>query len=485
MRTKIVGRESELASLRTRFESSKSELVVIYGRRRVGKSAIIHQFLQSLNSSPKSTALVSAKSNRARTLAFEALEGQGTPDQLTHFSGRLKQQIPHALPKNARFESWDEAFDFLTLYISQQDAKTVIVFDEFQWMAAGQSKLVALIKYYWDNHWKNQKVMLILCGSIASFMVKKVLRSKALYGRFSLQMQIRKLTASAALEMFRGKIPKLEILKYLIVFGGVPKYLEEIDLKRSFEQNLEELFFSDNALYLDEFAKIFDVHFKAPRTYLKIIQTLNNRTLGLEEISKALKMRSSGGVRAYLENLELSEFIRPYHTFLNGDSRYVRYKLSDEFTNFYRRFVAPNRGVIANGGGRHLFRNKILKQLQPWLGLAFESYIINNALYVAERLGFADKVESFGPYYRKGESGIQVDLIYYRSDDTISVCEMKLQSAPISTEVIPAFEAKLKRLPPLKKSVRIHKVLIAANGISEALRVADYFDTVATADALF
>ena len=474
MRIDIKGREDELARLKEKYSSKKSELIVIYGRRRVGKSSLIQSFINRRRTSTTKQALA---------LTFEGLENQKTPAQIKHFTARLKAQIKDPLLQRVEFENWSEVFDFLTTYFSEQKEKTIVAFDEFQWMAANQTKLVALVKYYWDNHWKQSKVMLILCGSIASFMVKKVIRSNALYGRFSLELHLKKLTISECREFFPSARSADSVLRLILVFGGVPKYLEEINMKLSFEQNLETLFFAENALFLEEFDKIFNVHFKEPKNYLTIVKALHRKALNLEEISQKLKMKSSGGVRAYLENLEMAEFIQPSFSYLNNSGKSGKYRLADEFINFYTNFVLPNKRIIKSGGGRKLFRNKIAKQLTPWFGIALENYIINNGIYFAEKMGFGDLVESFGGYYNKKES-VQIDLIYLRSDKTVPICEIKFRQQTISTEVIPEYELKLKKLP-LKPNYSIHKVLIAPNGVTEALRLSEYFDEILTSEELF
>jgi uncharacterized protein len=473
MRKKI-GRERELKSLKEKYASKKSELVVIYGRRRVGKSYLIQQFIDTVKSKTSPVPLV-----------FEGLENQRTTEQIKHFVSLLKNQFKDDLLQRAEFQNWHQLFDFLTSYFGAQQTKgkVIVAFDEFQWMAASQSKLVALIKYYWDNRWKQCNVMLILCGSIASFMVKKVMRSKALYGRFSLQLHVKKLLAHEVHQFFPKTKSLDEVLRFLLIFGGVPKYLEEIEMGKSFEQNLERLFFNENALFLEEFDKIFNVHFKEPRNYLNIVKALQKRTLNLDQIARHLKMKSSGGVKAYVENLELAEFVRSAYSYKKNQIRYTKYKLADEFVCFYTAFVLPHKRIIAEGGGRSLFVNKIKNQLSIWLGFAFENYFLNNALYFADIMGFADKVESFGAYYGKKE-GVQIDLVYLRSDKTLSLCEMKCRTEIVSTEVIPEFEAKLKKFPR-PKNYSIHKLLIAPNGASEALRKAEYFDQIVTSEDLF
>lgn len=469
MRTKLYGREYELKLLKNAYESSKAELAVVYGRRRVGKSYLIKQFAAD-----------------KKHLLFEGIEGEPTIGQIENFQLQLKRQIKNPLLQKAKFETWNEIFDFLTSYFSEQAAneKLILIFDEFQWMAAQQSKLVALLKFYWDNHWKSKNIYFILCGSIASFMVKKVIYSKALYGRITQQLQVKKLLPSGIKKFFKKKRSTDEILKYTLILGGVPKYLEDIDLNRSFEQNIQTLFFDPNALYLDEFEKIFNVHFKEPRTYLKIIKSMDKKTLSLDEIAKLLNSKSSGGLKTYLDNLELAEFIRSTTSYESSTSKYPRYKVSDEFSWFFIKYILPNARIIHAGGGNSLFKSKIIHQWEPWFGFAFENFCINNAILIAQLADFADKVESFGPFFRKSEPGVQVDLIFKRTDNVITICEMKYRNKKITADVISEVNQKINKLK-IPKGYTIEKILIAPNGASHELIQSCFFNKIITLSDFF
>ncbi len=463
----VYGRDDSFKQLDQAYKSKKSELVVVYGRRRVGKSTLVENFTQL---------------EKKHCLLFEGLERLPTNEQVAHFTDQLKSQIHDQLLQKAHFSNWSEVFDYLTNHLSKQEKKVIIFFDEFQWMAAGQSKLVSLIKFYWDNHWLKLNVMMILCGSIASFMVKNVLRSKALYGRITLQMRLTKLDLSAAHQIIGTRRSKWEALKYLMILGGVPKYLKDISPSKSFEQNISNLFFSSSALYQDEFAKIFNVHFKAPATYLKIVKILDRNAMTLEEISNKMKLKSSGGVKAYLSNLELAEFVRSYIPFdKDSKSSMIKYRLADEFLIFYIKFVMPHMRTIEHGGGELLFENKILKEWRPWLGFAFENFCQNHALFFAKHMGFLQKVESFGPYFQKSSPGFQLDLVYKRTDDTITCCEIKFSDHPIGVEVVGQMNRKLALLNVSKK-VTIEKALIAPFGADDSLLKLGHFDHIITID---
>lgn len=462
-----MGRKEELLLLERGYASARAELMVLYGRRRVGKSALVRFFCET-----------------HPHLMFEGIEGQTTQSQVESFTRQLKSQIQDPLLQKARFDRWEDVFDYLTGYFRTQSKKQVVFFDEFQWMAAGHSKLVSLIKYYWDNHWKHSSVMLILCGSIASFMVKKVIRSKALYGRATLQMKVRKLSPRPSMELMNLQSCETA-LRFLLVFGGVPKYLEEVNSRRSFEQNLEHLFFEQNSIFLDEFSKIFNVHFKEPRGYLNIIHVLNRKSLSLEEIAKALKVRSSGGLKTYLENLELADFIRSYNLYDQpGKAKYTKYRVSDEFILFYLKYVQPNLKLIENGSGKDIFRSTCASSIDPWLGFVFENFCINQASEIARLLEFNQYVMSFGPLFQRTKPGFQIDLLFKRKDRVIVICEIKHQKAEINTQVIPEVEAKIKKFK-LPKGYTIQKALISSSNPAQSLVDAQYFDYFVTAQDLF
>jgi hypothetical protein len=215
----FVGRKREIEILRQHYGSDNPTLMALYGRRRVGKSELIKHFIKN-----------------KQHLAFEGLEGESSKNQIAFFSRQLKQQINNPLLAKAKFQSWEEIFDFMTDHLKNQkkSEKIVIFFDEFPWMACSQTKLVSLVKFYWDRDLKRLNVMFILCGSVSSYMVRNVIRSNALYGRVNLQLKLEKLRPDEGVFLFKKKRSKDEILKYLMLLGGVPKYLEEIDLNISF-----------------------------------------------------------------------------------------------------------------------------------------------------------------------------------------------------------------------------------------------------------
>jgi hypothetical protein len=343
-------------------------------------------------------------------------------------------------------------------------------------MAAGRQKLVSLIKYYWDNHWKEKNVMLILCGSVASFMVKKVLSSKALYGRINLEILLKSLLPWEAAQLFEGKRSKEEILKYLLVFGGVPKYLEEIHLEKSFNQNINKLCFRKNSLMINEINRIFYSQFRETKTYLSIVRLLENGIYSANEISRKLSIASGGGLKDYLKNLELAEIIRSYIPFDKSiKTKFRKYTISDEFLIFYFKFMEPNLRTIEESGSQRLFEAFSGDNLETWLGFAFERFCVKHAAFFSKVMGFEDEVLIASPYFKRDSRQFQVDLIYKRMDHVITVCEIKHNNKKISPSIIPEMEArqKLLEIPP---GYTVDRALISLYGPDKSLLETGYFN---------
>lgn len=469
----FLGREAELKNLEDRYKSKQGHIVCVYGRRRIGKSSLIEEFI--------------SRGNKP-CYKFEGLENIRTPGQIQNFISALAEQSEKDYISSLQMHKWEEVLTYFTnefIKNRKSKSKLVIVLDELQWLAAKQSKLIALLKYYWDNHWKNANVLLILCGSVASYMVDRVIRSKALYGRIDLEILLRQLYPQEAKLFFRNKKSKQEILKYLMVFGGVPKYLELIDLKKSFNQNINDLCFSPEAYMLEEASKVFYSQFKETDIYLSIVELLKDKIYSFSEISTKLKLASGGGLKRYLRNLENANIIFAYSpSIFLPIAHNVKYKLSDEYLIFYFKFIYPNISIIKKEGMSKIFEKRCEISWQPWLGFAFERFCIRHAMYLASIMGFADEVIDFAPYFSKSDHSFQIDLLYIRTDNVIVVCEIKYHEAPVGTQVIPEMERKIKLLKyPSKFSIQ--KAIISLNGLDEALVNSEYFDYQISLEDMF
>lgn len=452
----FVGRDYYLKKLNDFYHEKTGRIVVLYGRRRIGKSELIHHFCEKKN-----------------FLYFEGLEHETTKSQIENFTYNLAEQLNQPHLKNTKFSNWNEVFTFLTQNVFNKKEKCILALDELQWLAAGQVKLINQIKSFWDQHWKKQNVFLVLCGSIAHFMVKKVIRSKALYGRIDCEILVEGLGPSEVRQLLPRRNVN-EVLLYSMVLGGVPKYFDLIQSNKSFEQNINRLMFQEGGFFTDEVEKVFYSQFREHRTYKAIVENLVKYNLSLEEISEAIKYTSGGSLKSFLDNLELAGFVQMYVSLDSQSQKSKKYKLADEFLIFYFKFIRPNQKLIKNNKTIDFFSKLVTPVWNSWLGISFELFCVKNSFAISEKLGFSDKVIKSGPLFSK-KKGFQFDLVYYRSDKTISLCEIKYNESQIDTEVIKDFNQKLSKFRP-PKGHSVEKIIITKNGISKSLLNSGYFD---------
>jgi len=462
----MIGRSDELALLERQYGQKNSSLVVSYGRRRVGKSYLISHFVKT-----------------RPHFSFEATEGLSAQDQIYEFSKALSDCFGDVLPLKVRFEHWSDIFDYLSMRLKQRKGKKrfVVVFDEFQWMAQGRGGLVSILKKFWDTEWKSLNIMLILCGSVASFMVGRVLKSTALYGRTTLELKVRPLKISESFLFFPKTRSQNEIYNYLIVFGTIPKYLEMLDHSRSFQINLENTCFKPDGIWLDEFERVFCSQFKKASHYTRIVRALAQKKLSLEGLSVLTRVPSGGGLKRYLNHLVDADFISEEFQVLRGSSAKNRkYYLSDPFLRFYFSFIEPNHSRIKKAGFVGLSGQILSIGYESFRGLAFENLIKSHALEFAQKFNFATLVKDWGGLHRAGGAGYQFDLAFLRTDGVLVLCEIKWSRHPINKSVIVDFEQKLSRLGALKlgslKNISIEKALISFNTISASVKNSKYFD---------
>ncbi len=464
----FIGRSTEIQDLNRFYREPGSKLIVIYGRHRVGKSRLIEQFMIGKDH-----------------LRFEGLEQGRTQTQINQLIADLSRQVNDPLLRNLKLDSWIPVFDYFTQLFAKNQKKSILFLDELQWLAANQTKLISLIKKYWDLHWSKQNIMLILCGSVSSFMIKRVVSSKALYGRINWELCLQPLDPAETFQLLDGKRSLDEILQYSIILGGIPKYLNEINPKKSLDQNMNALFFVQNGLLVNEYQRIFYSQFKEHKTYENIVRYLKNSPRFLEEIADHLKTPSGGGVKSYLENLEKALFITSYVPYNKGENSKLRkYKLTDEYLRFYFKYVEPHLKLIANNKKRELFNQFIKPVWSPWLGFAFENFCLKNALYLAELMGFGDQVIQWGPYFHRKDLEFQIDLIYLRMDKVVTLCELKYTHELIPVTVVHEVEKKCKLLE-VPRGYTLEKALISRMGPDESLKQLNYFHHLIQATDFF
>jgi len=469
----IIGRKYEIELLQRMKRSKKAELIILYGRRRVGKSFLLEQITQN-----------------GSAFYFEAIKGLSLQDQITHFLSQIEKKINKRIPSA---KTWQEAFDIFSDFLLK--GNHVVVFDEFPWMCSEKKELVAILKFYWDRKWKkNSGLKLILCGSVANFMIKHLVHSEALHNRKTLEIHLDPLPSNEAIEFFKGKRSLFEITKFLMIFGGIPKYLEQIDPNESLENNLDRLSFTKHGFFISEFETIFKEQFKTIRRYEKIVELLSRNKLSKEELQHETNSGRGGSFSTSLHQLEMAGFIIKEPSLSFGDqaikTRTIRYILSDEWLRFYFRYIKKNLTVIKKQTALGLSSKILGKSFSNYLGLTFELFCKKNISQVLKYLNIEPtSVIEIGPYFKQGsrlreENGVQIDLCLKRKGHILTIIECKFSEKKVGVEIISEIEEKIKNMK-IPHSFSVEKVLISANGISLELEERDYFHKVMTIEDFY
>lgn len=464
----FIGREEELQALRAAIASPEARIALVHGRRRIGKTSLIRQ---AIGNEP--------------ALFIEGLENQSTKAQIASFMDQASRQLRVKLGEAA---TWQEAL--MELHRALGRRRMVIVLDEFQWMANYRYELVSVLKMAWDNCLgRAPGRTLVLCGSIASFMITKVLRSSAFYGRTDVAIHLQgfRLAETARLLKRRGFD---EVLDAQCFTGGVPKYLELLAAAPSVSLGMERQAFTPGGYFVEEYGRIFVSHFGRNAEYERLIRALAASLHGLNrrELAAKAEVEEGGMLSQRLYDLEAAGFIASHRPFDKGpDSRLLRYDLSDPWISFYHSFMRARMRQIREGGARSLQMVRHTGAFHSWMGRAFELVCLRHRALIAEILGFHGVEHESGPWFRaprKGLGGLQIDLAFDRADKVITLCEMKRQITPLGRSVIAEVERKAEMLRASHPGRTIQPVLVVDGPVSREVASSGYFYRIIQASEL-
>jgi len=426
----IVGRKQELSILEEKLLSDSAEFIAVYGRRRVGKTYLIRQFfIQQTGVYFEQTGL-----------------NQGTlQEQLTIFSQMLSQTFYRGIsittPKN-----WMEALQRLTVAINDlpKNKRVTLFFDELPWLATHKSGFIKALEYYWNTNWTNRKkLILIVCGSAASWMIENVIYAKGgLHNRITAKIPLQPFTLKETefyLTSLGINLNRQQILQIYMAIGGIPHYLKSIKKGFSAAQNIDALCFKQNGLLFKEFEILFHSLYEEPDSYIKLIRTMAQTSKGInrEDLIEKSKIPSGGSLNTMLRSLEDAGFITTYLP-VGHVKRGVHYRVVDEYTLFYLTWIEPMRNKsLGTSVASHFWESLIKKPFwNSWAGYAFESICYKHTDAIKKVLGL-NHIPSFCSNWQyqpkkktTEEEGAQIDLVFDRDDGCITLCEIKYNEKP-------------------------------------------------------
>lgn len=470
MSKKYIGRDRILDQLKTLEHKDKASLVVIKGRRRIGKSRLAEEFGKDKVFIPFT--------------GYPPTADATSQDQLNSFS----EQLCHNFKKSPRtFLSWSDAFNALGNALSEHtlNRKTVVLFDEISWMAHKSPKFLGQFKIWWDlNHSNYPNLIFILCGSISSWIEENILKSTAFFGRISLEINLLPLTIPECAEFLRQnhfKGSAYEYYKILSVVGGIPWYLEQITHNKLADSQIIDLCFQPNGRLVNEFDRIFHDLFGHHGTiYKKIIQCLQDGMRTQSEIRAMLDYPRSGTLGKHIHNLIVSGFVTKHFQWSLKTSQIGRqslYRLSDQYVRFFLKYIQPNLPTIQQG----VFNQKELVKLPGWdtiMGLQVESLLLQNRYLMLDSLEIKGQdIVADNPYFQKPvarKKGCQIDYLIQTNQRNLFVCEFKFNRREIGPEIILSMKEKLTRFIAPEGYAKI-PVLFHLGDVSESVYADKFF----------
>ena len=405
----IIGREEELRELDGYMHSGKSEFLVVYGRRRVGKTFLIREFF-----------------NGDFFFTHTGLAKGGAEVQLAEFNKSLRrvQGENHRTATN-----WLDAFDCLRSYIEQSaEGRKVIFIDELPWMDSQKSLLLPALEHFW-NGWASGRsdVFLIVCGSATSWVTGKLLQDKGgFYGRITGRLLIKPFSLGDCEAFYRNAgivFSRYQMVESYMIFGGIPYYLSLMNKELGFPQNVDRLCFRTGGALRNEYDLLYRSLFRNPEGHMAVVEALAQKWMGLtrEAVLRGSGLSDGGGFTRILRELEQSGFIRRYNGY-GKKKRDALYQLIDPFTLFHLRFIKGNETMTApfwsaysdDGGHR------------SWTGYAFEQVALAHIDQIKRKLQIGGVLtRQYAWRSTNAKPGVQIDLVIDRNDGVINLCEMK------------------------------------------------------------
>ncbi len=470
----FVGRQNEQTTLLGLLKTPQAELVALIGRRRVGKTYLIKQtyanrfafHITGIKNADKATMI------RAFVAKIEELSGSA---------------FPIATPDN-----WLDAFRLLKNYLAQLDRrrKPVIFLDEFPWMDSHRSGFLAAFEFFWNDWAVDQRLVVVICGSSSSWMLRHVLdNTGGLHNRITQYIHLNPFSLRQTGQFLQAKgirLPLYEQVQLYMALGGIPYYLQEVRGGESALQTIDRVLFSGQGTLQHEFSNLYRALFDEYEPYEAIVKALASRQKGLtrQEIIEATRLSNGGSLTRMLTELEQNSFIRSVQPFANA-KRDTLYRLVDEYSLFWLHF-----GSLRQSGGNFLSLSQTARY-KSWAGFAFESLCLKHVDSIRQALGIGGIVSRVSSYYQKGTpgaGGYQIDLLIDRNDNAINLCEMKFYGSEY--ELSKAESTKLRQRREAFRSdsgTRKHLIntLVTTYGLKENVHSVGVVDQVLALDALF
>ena len=465
----FIGRKEELKLLNGLLHKRSASLIVVKGRRRIGKSRLLQQFGQSFRHCYVFSGLAPTEDTTAQ------MEVEAFKEQLVTQCG---------IDVDSALDTWERLF--LRVCETVQSGSVLVVLDEISWMGSKDPLFLSKLKNAWDLHFKkNDQLVLALCGSVSSWIEHNILSGTGFLGRESLTLTLDEMPLHDCVRFWGNKkVSPSEKIKMLAITGGVPRYLEAINPDKTTEQNIHDLCFTSSGILVTEFDKIFsDLFSRRGELYKKIVSCLANGICDQAEIIRRVGLKKGGDISAYLDDLSQAGFISRDYTWIirdNKPSKLSHYRLRDNYSRFYLKYIEPRKRQINNSG----LKGVSLSSLKGWntiMGLQVENLVLSNRDLIKASLNLENAdIVSDNPYFQRAttrQQGCQIDYLIQTKYNTLYICEIKFSMQELRAGIIHEVKEKISRLK-VPRGFSFRPVLIHFGSVSDAIYDEQYFSNI-------
>ncbi len=478
----FVGRQLEMAKLAEIHLAHEASIIIVSGRRRVGKTELIEQFFR--NDRILKFEGIQTKQSRGRSYRA-ALQKQF--DIVLH---RLNTyELP--VPSGHIIKCWNDFFELISPWASKEPI--ILYFEEIQWLSVYQDDFLAELKPIWDDKWRhNPKLRIVISGSSPSFIARQFMSSNAIYNRSDHHIYVNPFKPYEAKAMLPDRGMREALLAILLV-GSIPGYLKRFQTPKSVLETIYEESFSRNGYFAHEYERVFVSSMADSSYYRQIIGTLSKRgPLNRAELAEKVtgSDRAGGEFTKVLDDLVRCQFLDEYTSIHTPKAQNrKKYRISDPFLLFYHGFIHPQQSRIAQGYFDQKWSTAVSERsLTNYLGFAFERWVRDNTPQIAKILGFDGVHYSGGSFYHKSQPGFQIDLLMERADHTLLVIEAKYTNTPLTSKVATEVDLKINRMLesyPRYSGFTIRKVLVVNDKTYVPKSLQERFDHVLSSDEFF
>lgn len=472
----MLGRIAEIKTLEKILRKKKSSFLAVTGRRRIGKTYLIDKFFE-----------------KNMCFRITGIQNANIEEQLNNFSIKLSEYSKTPILHSA--SNWQEAFLQLKTYLLSLEKRTkrVIFIDELPWITTQKSKFLQFLAHFWNDYLsKESHFILVICGSASSWLTKNIINDKGgLHNRITDLINLKPFTLSETKKFLLSlniRLSHQEISKLYMSLGGVPFYLEQIRKGESSAIAIERICFSDGGILKNEYDNLYKALFRNADKHEAIVKVLAKKSSGLtrNEILTQSKIKAGGTYDRTIDDLLVSGFITKFIPF-GRKKRGVMYRLNDEFSIFFHRFIKPNK-KYTEGMWSQISASQAYK---IWTGYAFENLCLKHIDELKKAIGITAVYTEISSYRKEGtkeEKGFQIDLIIDRKDDIINLCEMKYYDASFKIDKKYASELRERKqrfIEHTKTKKQVFNTFITNYGLFDNEYASDIADTEIVLDELF